>query len=118
MDDCPITFATSHPLLPRLIPTGGDWTYGDPNLGITIDFAEDMDQTAEPPMAFWKIDVDGVNKTPDSGAWVDARQYGLAYAEAVLGPTDIRLHWQTKHPDLLSVLDELVTPFNILLTAP
>lgn len=117
MDVCPIPFGIRAPLLPRLIPTGGTFTYADPNLSLDIDFAESMDQTEEPPLSAFVIEVDGVDKTPVGGGWFDATTYQLTYSEAVLGPTVIYLRYSKKYSTFLSLTGELVTPFNIQILA-
>ncbi len=117
-DDCPITFATSHPLLPRLIPASSDWTYADPALDVVLTFGENMTQGTEPDPTDFVLDVDDVMKTPDSVQWDSATELSLHYAEATLGPSVIRCRFDRKNILFESVLHELVTPFDILVTAP
>jgi len=81
-------------------------------------FVEDMDQTTAPPVGDFVIWVDGMDKTPITAAWTGARNFTLTYSETVLGPSVVRTRFATKNPLFLSVLGELVTPFDILITAP
>ena len=77
-----------------------------------------MDQTSEPLPGDFVLDVDGVEKTPDSLAWDSATELSLQYSEAVLAPTVVRCRYSTINPDFESALFEKVTPFDILVTAP
>lgn len=118
MDDCPTSFASSHPLLPRFIPASSAWTYVDPALEVVLTFGESMDQTSEPLPGDFVFDVDGVEKTPVSVTWDSATELSIEYSEATLSPTAVRCRYSTQNPDFLSVAGELVTPFDILVTAP
>lgn len=118
MDDCPISFAASSPLLPSLIPVTIVTTYADPLLTLVITFGEDMDQTVEPLPAEFVIVVDGVSKTPITFLWDSATQCTLTYSEAVLGPVVVRLRYPTGSSRFRSVLLELVTPFDFLTSGP
>ncbi len=116
--DCRICFATSHPLSPRLIPASSNWTYADPAFEVVLTFGENMDQTSQPLPADFVIDIDGVEKTPDTVTWDSATELSLDYNEAVLGPTVVRCRYSKINPDFESALFEKVTPFDILVTAP
>lgn len=118
MGDCPICFATSQPLLPRLIPASSNWTYADPALDVVLTFGENMDQTSQPLPADFVLDVDGVAKTPDTVTWDSATELSVEYSEVALGPTAVRCRYSTINPDFESALFEKVTPFDILVTAP
>ncbi len=118
MDDCPICFATSLPLLPSLIPTTIVTTYADPLLTLALAFGEDMDETVEPLPAEFTIVVDGVDKTPITFVWDLAFQCTLTFSEALLAPTVVRLRYPTGSSRFRSVLLELVTPFDFLTSGP
>lgn len=77
-----------------------------------------MDQTVAPAPGQFVIDVDGVPKTPDTVVWIDPGTLGLTYAEAVLGPSVIRLQYPRMFPNFLSLAGQPVFPFDLLLTAP
>lgn len=118
MDVCPISFATSHPLLPRLIPASSAWTYVDPALDVVLTFAENMDQTSQPLPGDFVLDVDGTLKTPINITWDSATELSVEYSEVALGPTAVRCRYSKINPDFESALFEKVTPFDILVTAP
>lgn len=118
MDDCPIPFRTSLPLLPVLNPASSAWTYVDPALEVVLTFGESMDQTSEPLPGDFVFVVDGVDKTPISVTWDSATELAIGYDEAVLSPTVVRCRFSTKNSDFLSVAGEIVTPFDILVDAP
>lgn len=118
MDACPISFNTSHPLLPRFIPASSAWTYSDPALDVVLTLADVMGQTTEPLPSDFVLDVDGTEKTPISITWDSATELSIQYDEVTLGPTVVRCRYSAKNPDFLSVTGELVTPFDILVSAP
>lgn len=115
---CLIPFSTPLPLLPRFIPSATLWAYADPILTITLTFAEDMDQTVAPDTTDFVLTVDDVVKTLATSIWQDARNIELEYSEATLAPTVVDLRYSAKSINFLSVLDELVTPFDLEITAP
>lgn len=118
MDDCPTFFSSSHPLSPRFNPASSAYTYADPVLDVVLTFGESMDQTSEPLPGDFIFDVDGTLKTPISVDWDSATELSVQYDEAVLGPTVVRCRFSAKNPDFLSIAGEVVTPFDILVTAP
>jgi len=77
-----------------------------------------MDVGVEPLPGVFTFIVDGVEKTPTAIVWDDATHLALEYDEAVLGPTVVRCRLSAKDPLLRSQPGELVTPFDILVTAP
>lgn len=105
-------------MLPRLIPASSDWTYADPLLTVTLTFGETMDQTTKAPPGDFVLVVDDVEKIPISTIWDDANDFTMTYSEATLGAAVVRCRYSAKNPLMLSVLGELVTPFDILVTAP
>jgi len=86
-------------------------------LTVVLTFEPSMDETTEPPISSFVIDVDDVEKTPDSVAWLTPHEFSLNYSEAALGPSVIKCRFSTKSPLFLSLTGELVTPFDILVTA-
>lgn len=118
MDVCPTSFSTSQRLLPSSTPTSGNWAYEDPNLIGDLIFPVDMDQTVTPAPGHFVLDVDGAPKTPDSCTWFDARTLQWAYAEAVLGPTLVRMQYPIMAANFLSLAGQPVFPFDLLLAAP
>lgn len=48
-----------------------NWLYETPSLFCWVVFRHPMDQSVKPPLATWVVDVDGVEKTPASSAWID-----------------------------------------------
>lgn len=78
-----------------------------------MTFFEDMDTTVKPPAAFFDIEVDSVNKTPDSLTWLNDRVLNFDYAEAVLNPSVLRLIYPAPHPLLRTALGEQQGSFNI-----
>lgn len=91
-----------------------DYTYVDPNLAITLTFGESMDQTVVPLPAQFVLTCNDVVKVPDTVSWDDATHLSIDYAEAVLTVDLCYLRYMAKDPNFLSVLDELVTPFDLL----
>ena len=118
MDDCPTPFFTSQPLSPRLIPASSDWTYADPLLDVVLTFGENMNQASQPLPGEFVLDVDGTLKTPILVTWDTATECSLHYSEAVLGAAVVRCRYSTKNSDFVSAAGEVVTPFDILVTAP
>lgn len=118
MDVCPISFATSHPLSPRMIPASSAWTYADPLLDVVLTFGENMNQVTQPLPGDFVLDVDGTLKTPVLVTWDSATELSLHYSEAVLGPTVVRCRYSSINPLFETSLGEKVTPFDILVTAP
>lgn len=118
MGDCPIRFSSSHPLSPRFIPASSLWSYGDPVLDVVLTFGEAMDQTEEPLPGDFVFDVDGVEKTPISVTWDSATELSIQYDEATLGPSVVRCRYSKVNEDLRNIALEVVTPFDILVTAP
>lgn len=118
MDDCPISFGTSHPLLPRLIPASSAWTYIDPMFSLDLTFGENMNQVTKPDASEFVFLVDGVEKVPTDEIWSSATVFNLQFSEALLAPTVVRCRYKTKNPDFESSLGEVVTPFDILSAAP
>ena len=116
MDVCPITFSAGPPLLPSLWPDSQEWTYADPILSVQLDWNEVMIDGVEPLPAEFEFLVDGVPKTPTTFIWNTTTQCTLTYSEALLGPSVVRNRYQTSSPRLLSVLGELVTPFDQLVS--
>lgn len=112
-DDCPIPFSTKATLLPDAPPCGFFWSYDDPDLGLCLTFFEDMDTSVKPPAAFFDIDVDTVNKTPDSLTWLNDRVLSFDYAEAILNPSVLRLIYPLPHPLLRTALLVVQGSFNI-----
>jgi len=104
--------------LPRLIPVSSDWTYADPLLDVVLTFGENMDVGVQPPPGAFVFDVDGTLKTPVLVTWDDATHLSIHYNEVTLGPTVVRCRYSTSGEDFISALGELVTPFDILVTAP
>jgi len=104
--------------LPRFIPPTTAWVYADPVLTVAIDFPEAMDQTAQPLPGDFVLTVDDVVKPIASLSWISALTMTLLYSEAVLGPTVVKLRFSTKSPLFRSVLGEIVTPFDLVITAP
>lgn len=72
-----------------------------------------MDTSVKPPAAFFDIEVDSVNKTPDSLTWLNDRVLGFDYSEAVLNPSVLRLIYPVPHPLLRTALGEQQGSFNI-----
>lgn len=118
MDDCPIRFNSSLPLSPRFLPLSSDWTYVDPALDVVLTFAGAMDQTEQPLPGDFVFDVDGVEKTPISVTWDSATELSIQFDEAVLNPTVVRCRYSKINDDLRNVALEVITPFDILVTAP
>ena len=118
MDDCPISFKTHQPLSPRMIPVSSDWTYSDPLLSVVLTFGETMNQTKEPLPAEFVFDVDGTEKTPINAAWDSATEFSIEYEEVTLGPSIVRCRYSAINPDFVTAAGEVVTPFDILVTAP
>lgn len=118
MDGCPTFFRTSQPLSPRFIPASSDWTYVDPALDVVLTFSETMDETEQPLPGDFVFDVDGVEKTPITVTWDSATELSIQFDEAVLSPTVVRCRYSTINEDLRNVALEVVTPFDILVTAP
>lgn len=116
MGDCPITFSTAVPLLPRMIPASTLWSYIDPDMTLTLTFGETMDQTVVPVPADFVLTVDDVVKVPSDVHWTGATTCVLDYSEVALAPNDVHLRFSTKTPLFLSILDELVTPFDLFIT--
>ena len=104
--------------MPRLIPTSSGWTYVDPLLTCNLIFTEDMSILSEPIPADFVLTVDDVVKTVLSSSWLDLHTLTLTYNEAVLGPGVVRVRFSTKNPDFISVAGEIVTPFDMVITAP
>jgi len=117
-EDYPIPFATPHPLLRRFIPSSSVWSYIDPDLMVTLTFGEDMDQTVVPLPADFVLIVDDVDKTPDVVHWGTARTLVLDYSEGSLSVGQVRCRFSTKTDLFRSILGELITPFDIYVTAP
>lgn len=117
MADCQTSFSTPHPLLPRLIPSGGVWEYADPLLTVTLVFSENMDQTEKPDPSDFVLTVDDVVKTIATTTWDDATHFISTYSEGTLGPSVVEVRYPTKVPEFLSIAGELVTPFD-LITVP
>lgn len=90
----------------------------DPDLSVTLNFAEDMDQTVQPLPADFVLSCDDVVKTIDTVTWVGARELAIDYSEVALAPTIVALRYSTKSSLFLSLLDELITPFDLIITAP
>ena len=78
-----------------------------------MTFFEDMDTSVKPPAAFFDIEVDAVNKTPDSLTWLNDRVLSFDYAEAILNPSVLRLIYPLAHPLLRTALLEIQGSFNI-----
>lgn len=114
MGDCPTTFNTPAPLLRRLIPSSSEFSYADPALEITVDFAQDMDNGVTPVPGDFVLTVDDVVKTIDTVSWDDNRHLSVDYSEAVLGPTVVELRFSTKTANFITDVDEFVTPFDII----
>ena len=80
---------------------------------VTVTFGEDMDQTVAPVAADFNLELDGVPKVPTAVHWTTATTLVLDYSEALLDPALVELRFSTKTDQFLSVLGELVTPFDI-----
>jgi hypothetical protein len=77
-----------------------------------------FDGVAPAPESFVLL-VDDVPITPDSASWDSVTELSLKYSEATLGPTVIRTRFSAFDPNFKSdPSEELVTPFDILVTAP
>ena len=76
-----------------------------------------MDQTVVPLPAQFALTCNDIVKVPDTVSWDDATHLSIDYAEAVLGVDPCRLRYPAKDVNFLTVHDELVTPFDIIVTA-
>ena len=110
----PTRFFTSQRSLPSSTPISFTWNYVDPNLILVVTFPVDMDQTVEPLPAQFIIDVDAAAKVPDTLGWTNPTTMTLPYAEAVLGPTVVRLQYPQMFPNFLSLQSQPVFPFDLL----
>ena len=113
MDDCPTSFKSRLPLLPSFWPSALDWTYVDPLFDMLLSFDEDMDQTIFPLPAEFILTIDDIEQTISAVTWDDATTLSVEYSEAVLNPIVASLRYPTSSPRFLSVLGELVTPFDL-----
>lgn len=118
MDVCPITFYTGPPSLPRFLPSASIWAYADPLLTITLTFPENMDLGDEPPATDFVLTVDDVVKTVLDKQYTDATHFELTYSEGTLGPSVVEVRYSRKSALFQSALEELVTPFDMIITAP
>ncbi len=101
-----------------MIPASSDWTYADPLLDVVLTFGENMDQTSQPLPGDFILDVDGTLKVPIFITWDSATELSIHYSEAILAPTVVRCRYSTINPNFVTVAGEVVTPFDILVTAP
>ena len=112
-EDCRITFSTSHLLLRSVTPIGFLWNYQGDDLQLCLTFDEDMDTAVTPPAANFIIDVDTVDKTPDSVQWLNNRVLQLLYEEAALGPVAVSLEYTDCNETLRAADGVPVFQFNI-----
>jgi len=77
-----------------------------------------MDSGVTPDPSTLVVIVDDVAKTPTSVAWDDGTHVTFSFDEVALGPAVVTCRYSTKDPDFRSNLDELVTPFDMAVTAP
>ncbi len=113
-DDCPTPFFRNHLLPPRVLPSGFDWVYFNPDLDLTLSFPTPMDTTHQPLPAQFIILVDGVPKTPDLLFWIDPVSMAIAYAEPSLAPSVVRLIYSEASPLFHDLTEHQVFPFDIL----
>jgi len=92
--------------------------YADPDLTVKLTFAENMDQAVQPLPSDFVLTVDDVVKTIYTITWISATELAIDYSEALLACTIVGLRYSTKSSRFLSLLDELVTPFDLIITAP
>jgi len=104
--------------LRRFLPDTLNWVYADPTLTITLTFPETMSEVTTPVPGDFVIIVDDVEKTPLDVEWGMVNDLAITYDEAILGPTAVRLRFPTKTDLFISDLDELITPFDLLVSAP
>ncbi len=114
MVGCPTASFTNLQSLPSSTPLSFTWNYVDPNLILVVTFPVDMDQTVEPLPAQFIIEVDAAAKVPDTLGWTNPTTMTLTYAEAVLGPTVVRLQYPQMFPNFISLVDQPVFPFDLL----
>lgn len=101
-------------LLPSATPTGFEWTYIDPTIAGSIDFPVDMDETVIPDKAELILEVDAAAKPLLTLIWINARQMGFTYDEALLDPTVVRMQYPIMAPNFRSLAGQPVFPFDLL----
>jgi len=87
-------------------------------LTITLTFPETMSEVTTPVPADFVIIVDDVEKTPLGVEWGMVNDLSITYSEALMTPTVVKLRFSKKTDKFISVLDELITPFDLLVSAP
>ena len=113
MDVCPICFATSQPLSPRLIPTSLEWTWLAGTITIDLFFGENMDNGPKPDAGEFFINIDGTVTPGDTDSWISATQFRVSAGGTLDPGVDVFLRYPVINPLFHSALDENVTPFDI-----
>lgn len=82
-----------------LIIAGSVGSPGPPNVGVDIDFNQDMDQASLPPLSVWEFDVDGSPEPANSQVWQSATRLRVGYFGSVPGANGF-VHLLTSDPGL------------------
>jgi len=85
---------------------------------VYLNFGETMDNGPKPLASDFIVNIDGVDKDPISTGWASNTQLTISLTVPGLTPAVVRCRFFAKTSMFHSALGELVTPFDILITAP
>ena len=111
-DDCPISFETRAVLLLNPEFVSGTWQFFAGTVECRITFDTIMDQTVEPPVGNWDVEVDGVNRPVTAASWVSDTVYEVEVGPGLVPAIGVTIEYQFGSASFRAIGGELVAPFG------